>query len=289
MVIRGDSIDVAMNLTRDTGNLFDQNRTSADDVATLSGPPTRRGSGAKKTISDLHFPEAIFAVKESTGCRDLKELQACLVSRLGQNSQETRVRYARFLIRWFFADGLDGIARKTWIAYQDEKILTDILRYLYLAHEAVMGVCMAECLFPIEPGMRVPATLFDRFLTSHYGGEQTKKTTQRLKSNLMRLGVLERSSGQDDKLLGLNPTKTSLLLLTHYIFAPTEPRTIELRNLLANPFWKYIGLKHENEARAIFREADAAGFIGKYVVADQLEQVTTCLTLEAFLSKRVRL
>ena len=42
------------------------------------------------------------------------------------NSQETRLRYARFLIRWFFADGLDGIARKTWVAYEDEKNLASV-------------------------------------------------------------------------------------------------------------------------------------------------------------------
>ena len=251
--------------------------------------PTRKGSGAKKTISDLPFPEAIFAVKESVSCPDLNELQTHLVARLGQNSQETRLRYARFLIRWFFADGLDGIARKTWVAYQDEKVLTDILRYLYLANEPVMGVCMSDCLFPIEFGMRVPASLFDRFLTRHYGGEQTKKTTQRLKSNLMRLGVLERSSRADDTLLDLNPSKTSVLILTHYLFAQFEPRTIELRNLLANPFWKYLGIKHIDEVRAIFREADAAGCIGKYVLADQLEQITTCFSLETFLGKKVRL
>jgi hypothetical protein len=251
--------------------------------------PILRGAGAKKTISDLHFPEAILAVKESTACRDLRDLQSCLISRLGQNSQETRLRYARFVIRWFFADGLDGIARKTWVAYQDEKILADVLRYLYLAHEPVMGACVAECLFPVESGMRVPPSLFDRFLASHYDGAQTKKTTQRLKSNLMRLGVLERCPGADDKLASLNPTKTSLLLLTHHIFAPAEPRTIELRHLLANPFWKYLGFKREDDVRAIFREADATGYIGKYVVADQLEQLTTCLTLDAFLSKKVRL
>jgi hypothetical protein len=152
-----------------------------------------------------------------------------------------------------------------------------------------MGACVADCLFPIEIGMRVPASVFDRFLTRHYGGEQTKKTTQRLKSNLMRLGVLERSSREGDKIVPLNPAKTSLLLLTHYIFAATEPRTIELRNLVANPFWKFIGFKREDEVRAVFRAADAAGYIGKYVVADQLEQVTTCLTLDAFLSRKVRL
>ena len=145
-------------------SLFDQEGASVDGVQTSPVKPILRGTGAKKTISDLHFPEAILAVKESTACQDLKELQACLVSRLGQNSQETRLRYARFVIRWFFADGLDGIARKTWVAYQDEKILTDILRYLYLANEPVMGACMAECLFPVELGMRVPASLFDRFL-----------------------------------------------------------------------------------------------------------------------------
>ena len=137
--------------------------------------------------------------------------------------------------------------------------------------------------------MRVPPSVFDRFLSNHYGGVPTKKTTQRLKSNLMRLGVLERRPGEDDELVALNPSKTSLLLLTHHIFASAEPRTIELRNLLANPFWKYLGFKREDEVRAVFREADAAGCIGKYVVADQLDQVTTCLTLDAFLSKRVRL
>jgi hypothetical protein len=270
-------------------SLFEARDAMADSVAGASLEAVRRSAGAKKTISDLHFPEAILAVKESSSCRDLKELQGRLVSRLGQNSQETRLRYARFVIRWFFADGLDGIARKTWVAYQDEKILADILRFLYLQHEPVMGACMAECLFPIELGMRVPASLFDRFLMRQYGGAPTKKTSQRLKTNLMLLGVLQRCPGEDDKLVALNPTKTSLLLLTHYIFASAEPRTIELRNLLANPFWKYLGSKKEDEVRAVFREADAAGCIGKYVVADQLEQVTTCLTLDAFLSKKVRL
>ena len=277
------------DVTKDTYSLFDQKDASTDNVPTPPVRSIRRGAGAKRTISDLHFPEAILAVKAATACRDLKELQACLVSSLGQNSQETRVRYARFVIRWFFPDGLDGIARKTWVAYQDEKILTDILRYLYLANESVMGACVADCLFPVELGMRVPASLFDRFLSNHYAAAPTKKTTQRLKSNLMRLGVLERCPGEDDKLVALNPSKTSLLLLTHHIFASVEPRTIELRNLLANPFWKYLGLKREDEVRAIFREADAAGCVGKYVVADQLEQVTTNLTLDAFLTNEVRL
>ncbi|MBM3302134.1 MAG: hypothetical protein FJY85_19555, partial [Deltaproteobacteria bacterium] len=66
-------------------------------------------------------------------------------------------------------------------------------------------------------------------------------------------------------------------------------RTIELRYLFANPFWKYLGCKSEDAVRSVLRDADAAGLVGKYVVADQLEQVTTCFTLDEFLNRRMRL
>jgi hypothetical protein len=39
----------------------------------------------------------------------------------------------------------------------------------------------------------------------------------------------------------------------------------------------------------VLREADAAGVIGKYIVADQLEQVTTCFTLAELMERRVRI
>lgn len=276
-------------MNNDTNSLFEDEDSHREQSQATSKQPLGRRFGAKRTISDLNLPGAILAVKESVHCNDLKQLQAALIAKLEQNSQQTRVRYARFVIRWFFSDGLNGIAQKTWLAYEDEKILSDILRYLYLANEPVMGACVSDCLFAIEVGMRVPASLFDRFLSSHYGGLQTKKTTQRLKSNLMRLGVLERCPGEDDRIANLTPSKTSLLILSHLIFAANEVRTIELQNLFANPFWKYLGFKHEDEVRAIFRQADGAGTIGKYVVADQLEQVTTCQSLSEFFSNKVRL
>lgn len=251
--------------------------------------PERKRTAVKKTISDLRLQEAVFAVKQSVQCRDLEQLRTVLISRIDQNSQETRLRYARFVLHWFFADGFDGIARKTWMAYQDDKILSDILRFLYLDREPVMGACVADCLFPLEIGMRVPSAVFDRFLIGYFGADPTKKTSQRLKSNLKLLGILERCRGEDDRLASPGPSKISLLILTHHIFAPTEPRTIELRHLLAKPFWKYLGFKSEDEVRRILRDADAAGLIGKYVVADQLEQVTTCLTVDELLAKKARL
>ncbi len=228
-------------------------------------------------------------MKESVKCRSLEELRTHLIAVLGQNSVETRIRCARFVIRCYFPDGLDGLARKIWTTYQDEKILSDVLRYLYLSREPVMGASVAECLFPIELRMRLPASVFDRFLAAYYPAVPSKKTVQPLKTNLMKLGILERTPGGDDTLIPLNPTKTSLLVLTHGLFAPTGPRTVELPRLLADPYWKYLGFKSETDVRGVFREADAAGLLGKYVVADRLEQITTRWCLDEFLARKSRL
>jgi len=115
------------------------------------------------------------------------------------------------------------------------------------------------------------------------------KTRERLKSNLKKIGFLERAKGKPDRLLPVVPTKTSFLILLHHLFAAKAVRTVELRNLVTNPFWKYLGYKSDDALRALLREADAAGLVGKYVVADQLEQVTTCFTLDEFLERRARL
>lgn len=87
----------------------------------------------------------------------------------------------------------------------------------------------------------------------------------------------------------VNPTPTATLVVIHHLFAAEGPRTAELGNLLAHPFWKYLGYKSPDGVRAVLRSADLAGAVGKYMVADQLEQVTTCYSLNELLDRRVRL
>ena len=152
-----------------------------------------------------------------------------------------------------------------------------------------MGACVSEALYPLEEGILIPSHYFDRFLSDHLGGEPPPKTRQRLKTNLMKLGFLTRARGKPDRLQPVSPTPTAFLILLHYLFAPNGPRTIELRRLFANPFWQYLGFKSEDTVRAVLRSADVAGVLGKYVVADQLEQVTTCLTLHDILARKVQL
>ena len=152
-----------------------------------------------------------------------------------------------------------------------------------------MGASVAEALFPLENGIAIPPTYFDKFLADYLGEAPPEKTRERLKTNLKKLGFLERSRGKPDRLTPVVSQKTSFLILLHHLFAAKSVRTVELRHLLANPFWKLIGYKSEDPVRSLLREADATGAVAKYVVADQLEQVTTCFAFDELLERRVRL
>ena len=187
------------------------------------------------------------------------------------------------------SDGINGLLRRVWLAYGDEAILTDLLRWSFLEQEPVMGASVVEALFPLENGIAIPPTYFDKFLADYFGEAPPEKTRERLKTNLKKLGFLERSRGKPDRLTPVVPQKTSFLILLHHLFAAKSVRTIELRHLLANPFWKLIGYKSEDHVRSLLREADATGAVAKYVVADQLEQVTTCFAFDELLERRVRL
>ena len=242
----------------------------------------------KKALQDVLLAEGLLAVKLSVDCQSLEQLQEALVKKLGQNSLGTRRRYAQSLLRWFFSDGIDGLLRRAWLAYGDEAIVGDLLRWSFLEREPVMGACVADALFPLENGITIPATYFDKFLTDFLHEAPPEKTRERLKINLKKLGFLDRAKGKPDRLTPVVAQKTSLLILLHHLFAAKSVRSVELRTLFANPFWKYLGYKSEDGVRVLLREADAAGVVGKYVVADQLEQVTTCYSLDEFLERKVR-
>lgn len=257
--------------------------------AEKSNVQTAGARGERRTIQDVLILEGLLALKLAHEAKSPEELLNILVNRLGQNSMETRQRYSQSVVKWFFPDGLAGLLPAVWRAYEDEAITLDLLRWSYLNQEPIMGKCVAEALFPCETGLVIPASYFDKFLLDHLGEAPPQKTRERLKGNLKKIGFLERAKGKPDRLLPVATQKTSFLILLHHLFAAKTVRTVELRNLLANPFWKYLGYKSEDGLRALLREADAEGLVGKYVVADQLEQVTTCITLHEFLERRARL
>jgi hypothetical protein len=245
--------------------------------------------GTVKAIQDVLLAEGSLAVKLSVDCQSLEQLQDVLLGKLGQNSVETRRRYVQSITRWFFSDGFNGILRRAWLAYEDDAILSDLLRWSFLQQEPVMAASVAKALFPLENGIAIPATYFDKFLADYFGEAPPEKTRERLKTNLKKLGFLERGRGKADRLAPVVPQKTSFLILLHHLFAVKSVRTVELRHLFTNPFWKLLGYKSDDTVRSLLREADASGAIAKYIVADQLEQVTTCFAFDELLERKVRL
>jgi hypothetical protein len=258
------------------------------ELRTLAASSART-SVKQVSIQDALLPEGLVAVKSSVGCRSMDEFNQLLIKNLRQNSLETRRRYVQSITRWFLPDGTDGLLPRVWHAYGDEAIMHDLLRWSYLAQEPIMGACVADALFSLENGISIPPTYFDKFLAEHLGVTPPEKTRERTKINLKRLSFLERVKGKPDRLTPVVPQKTSFMILLHHLFAPRSVRTVELRTLLANPFWKYLGYKSEEIVRRVLREADAASMIGKYIVADQIEQVTTCYALDEWLEKGMRL
>jgi HEPN domain-containing protein len=84
-----------------------------------------------------------------------------------------------------------------------------------------------------------------------------------------------------------SPNETAALLILHHRYAPT-PRVIDLKALLAEPTWKYLGFSHEDAVRGFMRKLEQRWLVARYAMVDRLEQVTTRYSLESLLARRVR-
>src|SRR2546427_9816882 len=192
-------------------------RTSASStpqpaITTLGKSQSQQSTETKngqRTLQDLLFTEGLLAARLAVNLDSLEVLHSQLVHHLHQNSLETRSRYARSILKWFFPNGVGSLVRNVSAAYNDESVTTDILRYLYLVAEPIMGACVSEALYRLEEGLQIPAPYFDRFLSDHLGGEPPPKPRQRLKTNLTKRGFLARTRGKPDRLQPAIPTQTA--------------------------------------------------------------------------------
>lgn len=258
-------------------------------TAVESRPQKEPPAPATRVFQDLLLDEGVWAVKRAVNHQTLPDFYDDLLANLPQNSTETRRRYTQSLLRWFFSDGTpQGFATRVWSAYGQDSLLVEVLRFLYLKYEPLMGECVASGLFPISNGSLVPHSYLHNFVRSHIGDE-SEKANKRLKANLRKLGFLARAKPTHDHLRPLNPSRTAVILILHKQFAENSVRTLEMPAILADPFWKYLGCKSEDEVRRVLRDADNAGQLAKYVVADQLELVTPRFTVSEFLDQKIRL
>ncbi|OIO98949.1 MAG: hypothetical protein AUK03_00375 [Anaerolineae bacterium CG2_30_64_16] len=240
-----------------------------------------------KTLQDFPLAAGIQAIKDSMSFADFEAFYRHLQDDLPQNSPETRRRYASLLVRWFFPNRrLDSLLALIWQAYGDDQLLLDLIRATVLEIEPVVARFVSEVIQPLSPGEGFDTVVARDFVTAVYGAYK-KNSYDRLLVTTRNLGFIERRD--NGWAVAAVPTPTdALLILLHARLAPT-PRIVRLSDLLAEPFWRYLGLRQPDEVRAILHDAHAAGLLARYSTVDQLEQVTTRFTLNEYFGRALRL
>lgn len=238
-------------------------------------------------IQEIPWPQALQAVKDSTDFTDFAAFRAHLEASLPYNSAYTRERYTRTVLKYFFPDAsLNNLLTRVWRAYRDISILEDMLRYQLLDQEATLAQFVLTRLAPLTPGSVLEKSELETFI-QEIDPQARPKMVDRLGKTVRRMGFMIYEQ-QQSIVTQLSPTKTSLLILIHHLFAPT-PRIVPLAEILAHPFWRYLGFRDPETVRRILHEASAKGLIAGYATVDQLEQITTRYTLDAWLEQALRL
>jgi len=231
--------------------------------------------------------ESIQAVKDSTRFQAYEEFRTHLIRTLPQNSLATRKRYSSYILKRFFPNGsLRQLPAAVWHAYQEETLLEQVMRYSFLSHEPLIGGFVGDVLFQLRPGSQIPRALLEDYIFRIYG-ETKEKVVARLVGSLRALGFIARRMNKWI-VQGTDSPDLALVILTHELFART-PKVVTLKQILSNSYWKYVGLRDEGSVRGILRVAAAKEMIAKYVVADDVEQITTRYSLEELLERRMRL
>jgi len=235
----------------------------------------------------LLWKESIEAIKDSPRHSNYEDFRKHLEESLPQNSAYTRKRYSSSILKWFFPNQkLDSLVSRVWQAYQDELLLTDIMRYQYLSSEPIIARFVVDYIIPLEPGTKLPENYIKDYIENVFK-EHKKDSINYLSSAIRDLGLIKRNRSVS-VIQSLPLPKTAFFILAHHIFG-LQTCTISLKEILENSFWKFLGMRMEHEVKDILKMADSKGFLAKYIIADQLEQVTTKYSFPELLEKKIKL
>ena len=241
-----------------------------------------------KFPSELAWNETVLAIKKSLDFKSFDEFSKHLIEFLPQNSIETRKRYAQVIFQRYFTDKtLKQLCANVWKYYKDDEILQDTLRYQYLVAEPLVGEFVSR--FVVNTNTEIlPKETIDKFSIDLYG-TVNKKLNQRLSATLKGLGFVQSQNKKSTfSILSIKLPKTALIIIIHYLYAKT-PQTVMLEDILKDRCWQYLGIKWQDDVRSILREANSKSIFSKYIVADQLEQITTKYSYQELLEQKIKL
>lgn len=216
----------------------------------------------------------------------MSELASRLREDLPQNSAATRQRNTSIILgRFFPTDALDQLPRRVLRAYDDEALLAAVMQALLLEAEPLVGRLIAERICKLSPGTELPKDFFTQY-TQEALGKKDPNVSHRCCTAARVLGwiAVEKKRGYIAQQIS---HETAALLLFHHRYAPT-PRGIDLKQLLSEPTWRYLGFNSEDTVRGFMRKLERRGLVGRYAVVDRLEQVTTRYPLKSLLERKVR-
>ena len=242
--------------------------------------------GGKRYLQDILWQESLLAVQASLSCQTIAELIARLQEKLPQNSAVTRRRNTSIVLgRFFPTDDVDQLPRQVFRAYDDEALVISVMRVLFLEAEPLVGELVAGRLHGLPTGALLPRDSFARF-TAEVLGKKEAHVSYRCCTAARVLGwtiVEKKKFYVAQQILD----ETAALLIFHSRYAPT-PRVIDLKFLLTEPIWKYLGFGHEDAVRQFMRKLERRGLLSRYATVDRLEQVTTKYPLASLLQRKVR-
>ena len=241
---------------------------------------------SKRYLQDILWKESLLAVQVSMDCQTITELVARLPERLPQNSAVTRQRNTSTIVSRFFpVEEIDQLPRQILRLYEDEDLLAAVMQVLFLEAEPLVGQLVAERLSRLPAGTALPKDFFVQY-TLEALGKREPHVSHRCCTAARVLGwtIVDKKRYY---VAQQNPNETAALLILHYRYAPS-PRVIDLKAMLVEPTWKYLGFSDEDAVRGFMRKLERRKLIARYATADRLEQVTTRYALESLLERKVR-
>jgi hypothetical protein len=242
---------------------------------------------SKRYLQDILWQESLLAVHVSLDCQTVAELNDRLQEKLPQNSAVTRRRNTSTILRRFFpTDDVDQLPRRVLRAYDEETLLTAVMRVMFLEAEPLVGELVAEHLHKLPAGSLLPRDFFTRYTQAALGKKETHVSYRCCTAaRVLDWTIVEKSKSYVAQQI---PHETAALLIFHHRYAPT-PRVIDMKLLLAEPTWKYLGFSHEDAVRQFMRKLEQRGLVSRYATVDRLEHVTTKYPLASLLERKVRL
>lgn len=237
-------------------------------------------------LQDVYWEDSVAAAMLTDRYCDIDVFRAELGdAAFAQPSAQTRNRYASYFIKWFLPSAsFDEPVAIVWKAFHDRAALEHVMRWQFVTSNPLIAQFVDTEFAHVAPG-----NAFDDIADTYMARNTVQandKSRNRLKLNLRKIGLAEEHRRANYRIVpDVSPKAIAVLLAC--LFA-SEPQAVSLANILADPWWRRIGLVDESSVREKLTETAREGLIAHVTRMDSLDQVTTRYSKAQFAAGKVR-